>query len=57
MNGIVWTCGWFVTVSLCSWLDAKTRAVQGREPQTENERTASAFISLLIWVVGLICVS
>ena len=56
MNGIVWTCCWFVTVSLCEWLDAKSRAMQGREPQTENERTAAGFVCLLIWVGGLICV-
>ena len=54
MESIAWTCGWFVTISVCSFIDANTRNVQGRKQPTESEKMGGGMACFIIWVVGLV---
>jgi len=50
----IWTCCWFITVSVCMFIDAKTRQVQGSFVATKDEKTLQGFVALLIWIAGIV---
>ena len=54
MTAIIWTCGWFVTLAVCEYLDAKTRAIEGRDHRTAKEHADAGKVEAAIWGLGLI---
>ena len=53
MLGIIWTCGWFLTLSITSYIDAKTREITGEPPSSNETQGTVVVMCMAIWIVGL----
>lgn len=53
MNWIIWTCGWWLTITLGLLIDAKRYQINGTKPDG-NAVVFECVILLGVWVIGIV---